>query len=155
MRPTRDPARRHRLPLAVFESTVTTTRLLGTAGTRMRAIVRAAATALAFLAIVVGLVELLGGTIIGITIVVGFGAAVAYGAVVKKWWICALPSGRAALIIGAARLSDLLGGSCSLCTGDEDSGDLPFLILMLVVFPLTIGLFVGVALRRARFREPL
>jgi hypothetical protein len=79
-----------------------------------------------------------------------------FGLVVAKGWVLALPMLWAALLLVVLRIADLITGECSVCSSDEDWGNYPFFFLVIVVVPMTVALFIGVAigaLARPRWRS--
>ncbi len=82
---------------------------------------------------------------------------VAYGAVVARAWTLAMPSLWAVLILGVWRIVDLVSGTCSVCTGEDDWLSISALVLYIGVIPLTLavalGAFIGITFRDRRDRR--
>jgi hypothetical protein len=125
------------------------------ARTSRRPVARIAAIVLGFPALVSALVwvfvtafpdsPLLGGR--GVAIILGPTAL--FGALVNRWWTCALPLAWSAAPLVVLRAVDLVRGECSVCSSGTDWSNYPLITLAVVVIPLTAALAVGVAVRRA------
>lgn len=80
--------------------------------------------------------------------------AVAYGALVARAWTPGMPLLWAVLILGVWRMVDLVTGTCSVCTGEDDWQSTAALVLEIAVIPLTlavvVGLFIGITWRDRR-----
>lgn len=113
---------------------------------------RTLATVLAFPALI-GLSFAIGAIVPGesdtVVVVVGLAAAVAYGAVVQRWWAVLMPVVWGAAYLAVMRVSDLITGACSVCGTDEDWSNAPFLLFFLFVVPLSGAVAVGLTARRA------
>ena len=73
----------------------------------------------------------------------------AFGAVIARPWALWLPLGWSAVYLAVLRIADLITGGCSVCGSDEDWSNAPFLMLFIVVGPLTAAVAVGVVLGAA------
>ena len=77
-----------------------------------------------------------------------------FGAVVARSWVLPPPLLWSALFVAAQRVADLINGTCSICTSDENWGNYPLFFFAIAVGPMTvallIGVLIGIAVRSVR-----
>jgi hypothetical protein len=123
--------------------------------------VRTALTFVAFpvMFVAIGALVSLAGTTTVFWGAYAFGGVV-FGAVVRRWWAVALPLLWGGGYVGVLRLVDLARHTCSVCGSDDDWGNYPLIILVLLAAPMAAAILVGVvtgkfasALQRRRCRR--